>query len=652
MTRSSVGAAALDIDAGEAPAIDAADVAADGTDAGGAPAAAGAGHGRHRPTLRAMTAPLLALGSHLRGQRQLFAGVVAVEVAAGLAAMAASVLGVRAGSAVAIADPRAGAAVVLLAVVVLLVGVLSWTDSWLAHVLAYRVIDAIRADVHRALRRLAGLGLGRRRSGDVAAAAMSDAEALEWFYAHTLAQLLASTLVAGVGSAVAFAWLGPLAAVIVAGQVALLSIPLATAALSVRQGADLRAAVADLSAVVVEARHSAREMVLLGRLPAHHEQIRRGTGAVQRGRRRIAIRLAVEQAATELVSVAVLIGILLGCAVAVGSGRLAAVDLPTATALAGAALVPVVLAAGGLQRLGEMSGAAARIVAVLDAAKPAAPLPAPPRQTRPGPADKASPHPHAAGNGRIDVQDLVVRYPGGPDVLRGVSTHIEPGESVALVGASGAGKTTLVHALARLVDPSGGRILLDGRDIAQVPPEQTRARVFLVEQQPYVFRTSLRDNLDLAGAGRTDRSLWAALSDVGLAEHVRALPGGLDAVIAEAGRSWSGGQRQRLGIARGLLADPDVLVLDEPTAAVDSLTEQDLLAALARRRAGRTTLIVSHRPTTIAGCARVLFLHEGGIAATGTHHDLVRADARYRAVLRSGRRRAGTDPESPRPERR
>ncbi|WP_040158288.1 amino acid ABC transporter ATP-binding/permease protein [Mobilicoccus massiliensis] len=592
----------------------------------------------------ALVRPLVDLGVHLRADRALFVQVIVVEVASGLAVVTAAVLGARGATAVATGDPRAVAVIVALTVAVMLVGVFGWADMWLAHVLAYRVIDSVRAELHRALRRLVPFGLRRRRSGEVAAAAMSDAEALEWFYAHTVAQWVASSIVAVVVSAVAVGWLGPVGLLVPAGQLLLVAVPVLTAVPAARQGARLRHTVSELSAVAVEARHSAREIVLLGLLGRHHEQIRRGTSDVQSARRAIALRLAGEQAATEFVAALVTIGVLVGCTARVATGDLAPQDLPPATALAGAGLVCIVIATAGIQRLGEMSAAASRIVGIVTAS--------------PASRDDATAEgvgrdvvPHATGRdggrdaaladlvgpGRLEVDRITVRYPDTErDVLHDLSAVVGAGEHVAVVGASGAGKTTLVHTLTRLIDPATGCVRLDGRDLATVSREATRSAVVLVEQRPYVFRTTVRENLDLAGVGHGDEAMWAALRDVGLAGHVRALPDGLDTVVAEAGRSWSGGQRQRLGLARGLLADPVVLVLDEPTADVDALTEADLLAALDRRRRGRTTVVVSHRPTTIAGCERALFLAGGRIAATGAHDDLMRTEPRYAAVLHDG----------------
>jgi ATP-binding cassette subfamily B protein len=239
----------------------------------------------------------------------------------------------------------------------------------------------------------------------------------------------------------------------------------------------------------------------------------------------------------------------------------------------------------------------------------------------------------AAVTGRLRFEGVQFRYPGADEpILRRIDLDVRPGETVAIVGATGSGKTSLVSLVPRLYDVTGGRITLDGRDIRAMTLGSLRSAVGMAFEEPTLFSMSVRENLTLGRPDATDEEIEEALA-VAQAGFVSDLPWGLATRVGEQGLSLSGGQRQRLALARAVLARPKVLVLDDPLSALDVHTEALVEEALARVLHGTTALVVVHRPSTVALADRVALLRDGEIAAVGTHSELLATVPEYRAVL-------------------
>ncbi|GAA4204794.1 ABC transporter ATP-binding protein [Actinocatenispora rupis] len=239
----------------------------------------------------------------------------------------------------------------------------------------------------------------------------------------------------------------------------------------------------------------------------------------------------------------------------------------------------------------------------------------------------------ASVTGAVRFEGVRFGYPEGDrDVLAGIDLDIAPGETMALVGVTGSGKTTLVSLVPRLYDVTGGRITLDGRDVREYTLDSLRRTVATAFEEPILFSMSVRENLALGRPDATDAELAEALR-VAQAEFVYELPWGLDTRVGEQGLSLSGGQRQRLALARAVVSRPKVLVLDDPLSALDVNTEALVEEALARVLAGTTALLVVHRPSTVALADRVALLEDGRITAVGTHSELLATVPSYRAVL-------------------
>ncbi len=234
--------------------------------------------------------------------------------------------------------------------------------------------------------------------------------------------------------------------------------------------------------------------------------------------------------------------------------------------------------------------------------------------------------------GEIGFENVGFRYTEGGSVLRDVNLVIRPGERVALVGPSGAGKTTLINLVLRMFDPSEGRILLDRADIREFTLESLRSHFGLVAQEATLFHGSLRDNVEMGRPGAGDAAIREALL-AAAADFVDTLPDGLDTVVGDLGDRLSGGERQRVALARAILRDPAVLILDEPTSALDAESEHRIQEALGRLTAGRTTITIAHRLSTVVRADRILLMEGGTIVDQGTHAALMAQSAPYRRLV-------------------
>ena len=238
----------------------------------------------------------------------------------------------------------------------------------------------------------------------------------------------------------------------------------------------------------------------------------------------------------------------------------------------------------------------------------------------------------SAITGDIRFEEVSFAYDAGRTVLDRVSFSMRPGEMVALVGLTGAGKTTLASLVPRLFEPTGGRVIIDGVDARGYGLRSLRERIALVPQEPILFAGTIADNIRYGRLDATDDAVEQAARAAHVHAFVERLPLGYRTEVAEAGGTLSGGERQRLGIARALLKDAPILILDEPTSSLDALSEEIVFDALRQLRAGRTTLVIAHRLSTIRDANRILVLHDGRVAAQGTHDELIAANALYRRM--------------------
>ncbi|MEB3330382.1 MAG: ABC transporter ATP-binding protein [Candidatus Sericytochromatia bacterium] len=304
-------------------------------------------------------------------------------------------------------------------------------------------------------------------------------------------------------------------------------------------------------------------------------------------------------------------------------GRLQPPDLLAFAAAIGIAVDPTLAVSHAWSRI-QVALASARRVCVLLTVGPL--LQADPGAAQLGPV-----------SGGLTLTEVDFAYPGGPPVLERVSLVVPPGEHLAVAGRSGSGKSTLAALLVRLTDPSGGEVALDGRRLSGIRPAELRRAVALVPQHPMLFAATVAQNLRFGWPGASEAELWRVLRLAQAEAFVRALPEGLETIVGEGGAGLSGGQCQRLAIARALLVDPVVLVLDEATSALDPATDAALREALRLHRAGRTTIWVAHRSAWLEQADRVVVLDGGRIVQAGPPAHLRAREGPYRRLLLAAR---------------
>ena len=511
---------------------------------------------------------------------------------------------------------------VALAVAAPLAGVLHWLESWLAHDMAYRLLADMRLDMFRKLDALAPAYLTHRRTGDLVSVATHDIELIEYFFAHTVTPAFVAVLVP-VGVLVtlaAFGW--PLA-------VALLPF-LAWAALTPvlgrsridRLGSRAREVAGDLTAHAVDSVQGLAEIVAFRQVGARGVEFAAKAQAYLRARvpllHDLAVQTSLQEIATGLGGLAVV------CAgtVLVGAGRLDSAILPLLTLLAMSAFVPVWEIAQVGRQLADTLGAARRVYAVHDEPVPV---------TDGGGIGS----PGALSDGpALELQQVTFTYPvRRRRALSEVSFTVPRGGTVALVGPSGAGKTTIANLFLRFWDPDAGAVRLQGHDLREYGLDELRRRIALVAQDTYLFNDTLRNNILLARPGATEAELAAAVERAALGELVAALPEGLDTVVGERGAQLSGGQRQRVAIARAFLKDAPILILDEATSHLDAVSEQAVRGALALLARNRTTVVIAHRLSTVRDAQLILVLEDGRLVESGSHRELLDKGGLYAHLI-------------------
>ena len=506
-------------------------------------------------------------------------------------------------------------------------GIFHWLESWVAHDMAFRMLTEMRIDLFRKLDALAPAYLTRRRSGDLVAMATQDVEMVEYFFAHTLAPAFIAVLV----PAVVLLTLGHSNGLIALALLPFLLFvgltPFMMRGRVDRLGSRTREALGELNA------HAVDSVQGLAEIAAFQQEDTRGDELDEKTNEYLTIRvpffrdLSLQHAALEVATGLGGLAVVIAGSVLVTRSELDTGLLPMLTILAMAAFLPVSEIAHVGRQLADTLGAARRVHAVDNE----------PVVVTDGPVGD---HVEADGETGLVLDNIQFNYPGRREkAVDGVSLKIPAGATVALVGPSGAGKTTLANLLLRFWDPQSGAIRLDGRNLRDFRLDNLRARFALVAQDTYLFNDTLRANIMLAKPDASEAELRSAVESAALQDFVRQLPEGLETPVGERGVRLSGGQRQRVAIARAFLKDAPILVLDEATSHLDALSENAVRSALKALMHYRTTIIIAHRLSTVRDAEMIAVIDQGQLVETGNHEELLAKGGLYSHLV--GRQLAG-----------
>lgn len=498
---------------------------------------------------------------------------------------------------------------------------MSWAEMYWVHDAAYAILSGLRNQVYEALERLAPGYLVRKRTGEIASAAMSDVETLEMFYAHTIGALLIAVIVPFGALAALFYihWLFPL--VLMPWLILLATVPFWLRKRAHKQGQEVRDKFGGLHAEVVDGVQGLREILAFGFEDRYLKKLRVQNDKLAEAELRYGKRSGMEGASMHLITALGMVSTTLLSVYLISHDELSRGLLPVTIILSIYLFSPVSEVVGTLRNMGGILAAGDRIFRILDAAPDVLD-----RELSETPRIVS----HAVHFDKVSFSYSLVSL---TPALDAVTFQVEPGQTVALVGESGAGKSTCLQLLLRFWDVTGGAILIGGVDIRDLPQEQLRELVTIVPQDIYLFHTSIRENIRLGRQDASDEEVEAAAKTANCHEFILQLTNGYETNAGERAIQLSGGQRQRIALARAFLKNAPILVMDEATSNLDVQNEQLVQKATEQVRYGKTTIIIAHRLSTIRSADKIVVLEQGKIVQMGSHEELVSQEGRYRYLF-------------------
>ncbi|HSK82867.1 MAG TPA: thiol reductant ABC exporter subunit CydC [Rubrobacter sp.] len=492
-----------------------------------------------------------------------------------------------------------------------------YAERLVSHDVTFRLLAELRT---RFYSRLAPARLLRYRSGDLLSRIVKDVEELQNVYLRSFSPVAVALAVCALASLVLFTF-DPAIAFVALGFLTAtgIGVPLLVWTLSRGLGWRQLQLRAELDARIVDDIQGVQDVLAFGREGGERHEVSALNSKLGRVQRRMALVTGLQNALGDLMMNLALVGVLIFAIPLVAAGEMDGVFLAFVALVVLGSFEAVSPLGSAFQVLGRSVGAGERLFEITDSepwvTDPPEPLSSPP-------------------DGTLALDRVSFRYEeDGSPALRDISFVLRPGSRVAVVGSSGSGKSTLVGLILRFWDPDSGEVRLGGQDVRCYAQEDLRSRIGVVSQDTHVFNDTVRNNLLLADPEADDVALHRVIREAHLAGVVEGLPGGLDGYVGEQGQRLSGGERQRLAVARALLKDAPLLVLDEVTANLDTVTERELLGTIRELMRGRTTLQITHRLVEMETMDEILVLDEGRVVERGTHQDLVRRNGPYRRML-------------------
>lgn len=502
-------------------------------------------------------------------------------------------------------------------------GTFGYLGPYLSHVAAFRILVDLRDEFFWAIEPLAPAKLARRRTGDLVSTAVSDIELLELFFAHTAGPAVVAFIVPIIALTALATINLLLAEALLIFLILLILMPRLAFWLGTTLGERLRGQQALLNSQELDTIQGMKAILSFGYSRQRLEELSENSATLLALQARQARNIGLQSAAKISIVSAGTLAVLLCASILVRQNSLAPGFLPITMILASSVFLSITSVVEISKQLSLTRAAARRLFLLLDE------QPAVRDESGLGPAV-----PIESIEPSISLQDVSFRYaPDEPLILSSISLEIPAGSTVALVGTSGAGKSTVINLMLRFWDPEAGRILLGGSDLRCYPMMQLRRLFSVVSQDVFLFSDSIRENIRLGRAEASDAEVEEVASRARIHDFIITLPQGYDTLVGERGVRLSGGERQRIAIARALLKGAPILVLDEATSSLDAENERAIKEALMERREGRTTIMIAHRLSTVVDADWIFVINGGRVVEQGRHEDLIARKGRYARLV-------------------